>query len=311
MKRDIQKLFREFVYEYEFVKRARKDTLRGYISTFNLFLKLCPSITLETLSSGTIVSFFKILHERKKLFAKGTVKIGVKKSTLATYWSKLNTFFKWLQSKQYITENPFATLQYPTPSFDDKQFLRKEEIEKIITAIHTHHDNNLFILKRNLVLFYILLFCGLRREEVMLLQVRDIDFEKKILTVRSETSKSGRSRQLPLHSTCIMHLKDYLNARKDYTTPNLLVSSKRDEPLTYAGLKHLIERIKTASGVTFHVHQFRHTFAVNFLKNSRDIAKLKQLMGHKSIAMTLSYLRCLPTDELRADIETMSIDNLM
>jgi site-specific recombinase XerD len=311
MKKDLQQSFDEFMYECEFIKKVRPETRRGYLQTFKLLIKLVPHISLETLNSATIIDFFKILQERKRIAGKGIYKIGIKKSTVATYWSKLNNFFEWLTFRKYIKTNPFAELPYPTPSYEDKKFLKKEEVEKIITAVHTYHDNNLLILKRNLVLFYILLFCGLRREELMLLQVRDIDFERKILTVRGDTSKSGLTRQVPLHSTCVMHLKDYLAARKKYTTPYLIVSSSHDERLSLDGLIHLVLKIKRCSGVPFHLHQLRHTFAVNFLKSSNNIAKLKQLLGHKNISMTLAYLRCLPTDELRGDIESMSIDKLI
>lgn len=311
MRKNIHQLFDEFIYEAEFVKKIRPETLRGYTHTFRLFIKLAPNISLESLSGSIIIDFFKILQERKRIVGKGSVKVGIKKSTVTTYWGKLNAFFQWLYSKGYIKTNPFSQLPYPNASYEDKQFLLKDDIEKIISAIHIHHDNNILILKRNLVLFYLLLFCGLRREELMLLQIRDIDFERKMLTIRADTSKSGRPRQLPIHSTLLMHLKDYLAARKRYTTPFLIVSSKKDEKLTLDGLKHLVLKLRDSSGVTFHLHQFRHTFAINFLKRSNNIASLKQLLGHKSLSMTLIYLRCLPTDQMRPDIEAMSIDNLI
>lgn len=311
MKKDLQQFFDEFMYECEFIKKIKSETIRGYSNTFKLFIKLMPDTSLNTLNNHTIIDFFKALQERKRIVGKGINKVGVKKSTLATYWSKLNMFFNWLKEKRYIVKNPFDELPYPSPSYEDKKFLKKEEVEKIITAVHSHHDNNLFILKRNLALFYLLLFCGLRREELLLLQIRDIDFERKTLTIRGDTSKSGVTRQVPLHSTCIMYLKDFLASRKKYTTPYLIVSSSRDERLSLDGLKHLVSKIRRCSGVAFHLHQFRHTFAVNFLKCSNNIAKLKQLLGHKNISMTLTYLRCLPTDELRGDIENMSIDKLI
>lgn len=311
MRKSIFQLFDEFIYEAEFVKKVRTETIRGYKNTFSLFMNLLPQTSIETLSNHTVTEFFKILEQRKRLVGKGTVKTGIKKSTVATYWSKLNAFFSWLEAKKHINNNPFSELAYPTPSYEDRKFLKKEEVEKIITAIHTHHDNNLLILKRNLVVFYILLFCGLRREELLMLQVRDIDFERKLLTIRADTSKSGKIRQVPLHSSIIMYLKDYLQARKSYTTPFLIVSSKLDARLTLDGLVHLTNRIKNHSGVPFHLHQFRHTFAVNFLNSSNNVVKLKQLMGHKNISMTLIYLRCLPVDHLRGDVENMSIDKLI
>jgi integrase len=74
---------------------------------------------------------------------------------------------------------------------------------------------------------------------------------------------------------------------------------------------HLVKRLNAASKVRFHLHQFRHTFAINFLRQSNNLFKLKELLGHTDIRMTAIYLRHLPVDEMRADIEKMSIDCLL
>jgi len=311
MKKDIQQLFNEFIWECEFVKRLRPDTLQSYRQAFSTFAKLTPGVSLESLTPNMITTFFKTLQERKRIVGRGTVKIGVKTSTVGAYWRKLTCFFQWLELRNYISVNPFKVLTYPTPAYEDAKYLKKREIEKIITAIHASQGNSILVFKRNLVLFYLLLYCGLRKEEVMLLQIPDIDFERRLLTIRKESSKSGKTRQLPLHSTTLMHLKDYLKQRNEYTTPYLIVSKGTDDKLSYAGLKHLVDSIRKRSGVQFHLHQFRHTFAVNFLKTTNNIGHLRQLMGHKDIRMTMVYLRCINVDEIRGEIELMNIDNFL
>lgn len=296
--------------ECEFSRKCRPETIRGYQHTFDHFMRIMPNTTLDQLTSLTMTRFFKILQERKRIVGKNKVKVGIKKSTVATYWSKLNSFFEWLRNKNILERNPFQGMMYPTPSYEDRKFLKREELEKIIAAIHIHSTNGL-LLKRNLAIFHTLLFCGLRREELLYLQIRDIDLERRILTVRAETSKIPRTRYVPLHSQLIFHLKEYLKERKRFTTPYLFVSSKRDERFTFDGLKHLIDNLNRVSKVRFHAHQFRHTFAVNFLNSNNNIVKLKQLMGHKSIQMTMVYLRALPTKEMRGDIERLRIDGLI
>lgn len=310
MKKDLLQLFDEFIFEAEYVRKARPKTLKGYRHTFSLFLKIQPNVTIQTLEPATIGQFFKMLQVRKRVVGKGIVKVGITKSTVATYWSKLSAFFGWLEARGYIQENPFRKMVYPTPSYDDKQYLKKEEIEKILASIY-NHSSSILLLKRNLAIFYILLFCGLRREELILLQIRDLDFERRIITVRAETSKSNKTRSLPLHSTTILHLKDYLHERKKYTTPYLIVSSTRDNRYTLDGMQHLITTLCRYSGVQFHLHQLRHTFAVNFLLSSNNLVKLQHLLGHKSILTTAVYLRCLPVDKMKADIQKLSIDTLI
>lgn len=308
--KNLQQLFDEFLFECEYARKLSPETLRGYKATFEIFIKLTPDLNIQDITPATITRFFKMLEQRQRVVGKGTIKIGVKRSTIATYWSKLNSFFEWLKIKNHIPKNPFSEMAYPTPSYEDKKFLKREEIEKIITGI-LNHSGNIFTLKRNLVIFHIFIFCGLRKEEVLSLQIRDIDLQKRIITVRKETSKSGRTRLVPLHTYVIMHLKDYLNERKGYASPYLFVSSTKDDKLSSDGLLHLVNKLRRVSGVQFHLHQLRHTFAVNFLKSSNNIAKLKQLLGHTSILMTAQYVRCLPPSEMRSDIESMNIDSFV
>ena len=310
MKKDLQQLFDEFMFEAEFVRKARPKTLKGYRHTFSLFFKIQPDVTIQTLEPATISQFFKILHVRKRIVGKGIVKVGITKSTVATYWGKLSAFFRWLETRGYIQENPFRQMVCPTPSYDDIKYLKKEEVEKIFAAIH-NHSSSILLLKRNLVIFYILLFCGLRREELILLQIRDIDFERKTITVRADTSKSNKTRYLPLHSTTILHLKDYLQERRRYSTPYLIVSGTRDDRFSSDGMQHLIATLCKYSDVRFHLHQLRHTFAVNFLLSSNNLVKLQQLLGHKSILTTTVYLRSLPVDKIKGDIQKLSIDDLI
>lgn len=311
MRKSIHDLFREYLLECEFARKTRPETLRGYEQSFKTFVKLVPDVTIETLTSATITRFFRILEERKRIGPNGTIKTGIKKSSIRTYWSKMNNFFEWLRVQKYIKVNPMREMKRPTVVYEDKKFLSKQQIEKIITAVHNHSNNDLFLLKRNLAIIYTFLFCGLRREELLSLQIRDIDLERKILTVRAENSKIPRTRKIPLHSQVVMYLKDYLKERKGYTTPYVFNSKRRDDRLSSDGIKQLIDKIKEGSHVCFHLHQFRHTFAVNFLKTSNNVVMLKQLMGHTNIQMTMSYLRCLPTNELRADVENMRIDDFV
>jgi len=308
--KNIKQLFDEYMYECEFVQGLKPQTLHGYRQNFTTLIKLIPDLSLETLTPGNMLRFFKILQERDRIVGKGRIMNGVTKSTVATYWSKHNSFFEWLKIKGKIIQNPLSVMKRPTARYENKKFLKREEIEKILTAILTHSDST-FLLKRNLVIFYILLFCGLRKGELLQLQIKDIDFENKILTVRGETSKVSKTRYVPLHSLLIRHLIDYIKERKGYKTAYLIVSKNIDHGLSTEGLKQVVMKLTSASGVKFHVHQFRHTFAVNFLKSSSNIAKLQQLLGHGDPSMTLQYVRCLPPHEMRQDIEIMSIDNFV
>jgi integrase/recombinase XerD len=311
MTKTIHQLFQEFTYECEFARKVQPETLRGYIQSFTIFSKYTPELTLQDLHPNTITNFFRILHQRKRIVGKGIIKTGIRDSTVASYRSKLSVFFTWLVDHHYIPINPLTQMSFPAPSYTDRKFLKRIDLEKIITAVHLHTEFNIMLFKRNLALFSLLLYCGLRKGELLGLQVRDVDFNRRMLTIRGETSKSGTTRLIPMHSVVVRQLKDYIDTRRHYTTPYLIVSLMRDDALTAEGLKHFIEKIKDLSGIHFHLHQFRHTFAVNFLKSSNNIFKLRELLGHKDIRMTLPYLRCIPREELRGDIEGLQLENFL
>ena len=202
----------------------------------------------------------------------------------------------------------------PNVRYEEIQYLKKEKIEKILTAMEFQMPwKNLFIKKRNVAMFCVLLYCGLRKGELLGLKLLDIDLQRKTLTVRAETSKSRLTRTIPLNTIVLSKLEDYLNElkNKNYSNLYLFVSNNEDKELTSHGFIHLIDKLNIESEVKFHAHQLRHTFAVNMLHLGCDLAKLKQLMGHRDIRMTALYLRCLPTNVMRQDIEALTLDNLV
>ncbi|NQU99877.1 MAG: tyrosine-type recombinase/integrase [Parcubacteria group bacterium] len=314
MNKDLLKLHQEFMRECEFSSKLSKETLRGYQASFDLLMRIAPIKSRKDINSKMMTEFFKRLDKRERVVGKGIKKQGIKRSTVATYRSKLNKFFNWLAIKGYLDKNPFDDIEYPSVEYEDKKFLKKEEVEKIFTALILNINwANSFIKKRNIAIMSTFLYCGLRKGELIGLRAYDIDLERRLLTVRAETSKSKRERSIPLNMKVIEYLKDYLEKRKKkgYKTPCLFVSNNQDEGLTSDGLIHLIKKLNKEGDVNFHMHQLRHTFAINLLNNGTDIAKLKQLMGHRDIRMTASYLRCIPATAMQADVETLSLDNLM
>jgi integrase len=310
---DLQSLFDTYINECTYVTKLRAETVRGYEHVFKLLLRIIPEMNLDMLTPKVMVEFFRRLEKRDRKVGRIFKNTGIKTSTAATYRKKLNHFFKWLKLRNHIDQNPFDFMPYVAPEYGDQRWIRKEDLEKIIAAIVTTHYKNSFLLKRNLLIIYLLLFCGMRRGELVGLHVRDIDFKRKEVTIRPETSKSKRARIIPLNTKVYLQLSDYLEERQKRTlsSPYLLVSDNIDHAFTADGLKHLMKHLVKRSGVNFHPHCFRHTFAVNFLKTNRDIAKLQQILGHKDIRMTASYLRCLPTSEMRRDMEMMDVDNML
>lgn len=310
----LTQLYEKFLEDCRFSGKLRPETLRGYKASFELILKFKPDLNIKELNPETMTAFFKWLESRTRMVGKRLVKTGVKNSTVATYRNKLAKFFSWLQDKRYLKKDPFFSLPYPDVRYSDRKYLARESVEKVFTTLAFGISwSNSLVKYRNMAMFSVLLNCGLRKGELIGLKLLDIDFNKNELLVRAETSKSKINRYIPLNSSVVAALKEYLKERSrgSYTTPYLWVSEVGDRQFTAFGFKHLNKKIVQGSGVRFHPHQFRHTFAVNMLHTGTDPFKLKQLMGHADIRMTAAYLRALPVSAMHRNVEKLSISGLI
>ena len=185
----LQKLFNDFIHECRFVKRRSPQTILRYEAAFKTLLKLLPDITLESFTQETFARFCEILQTRARITGKDTVQQGVKDSTIASYQGKLNTFFEWLANRGHIAENPMDFVPRIRPKYEDIKMLRKDEIDKIRAAIE-NYSCDLLQAKRDRAMVSVLLFCGLRKGELLALQVTDLDMDRRTLTVRAASTIS-------------------------------------------------------------------------------------------------------------------------
>lgn len=312
-KTNLRELFTEYISECEYSMGLRSETIRGYKAVFNNFSVLMPHVvSTSALTTEAMAEFFKSVQIRKRIVGRDTEKVGVKDSTIRTYWSKLNSFFEWLRARGHIEVNPLSKIKPPEAIYDDKRVVEKNDIHKILSAVTLHSVNSL-MLKRDMLMLNILIFCGLRRSELISLQVRDVDLLKRNITVRGETSKSKRTRQIPICPALMMHLQEYITERnkRGYKTHYLLVSNNEDKGLSVHGLKHWVKRLNELSGVKFHLHKFRHTFACALGTQNSSAIKIQKLMGHTDLRMTQRYLRSMSVDDLRDDVNMLCIDNFI
>ena len=306
--KNLQQLFDEFIKECQYSSRLQSETLRGYKEVFHLFVLVMPEITeTKALTFEMLIEFFKRIQFRERIVGRGIIKTGIKNSTVKTYHSKLNIFFEWLLKNSMIPDNPLHKIKPPEVNYEDKRALDDTDVRKLYSAVTLHSQNSL-VLRRDTAMLSLLLFSGIRLGEFISLEVRDIDFEKEILTIRGQMSKSKRTRYIPLHPTLKFHLQDYISERNKlkYTTQYLIVSNVSDRPLSRNGLKHWVNNMCKKSGVKFHIHRFRHSFACNLANKDVNAAKIQKLLGHSSLNMTMTYLRSINTEDLKNEINRLS-----
>jgi len=80
--------------------------------------------------------------------------------------------------------------------------------------------------------------------------------------------------------------------------------------LTPNGVRSLMNRLAAASGVkNVHPHRFRHTFAIEYLRNGGDVFTLRDLLGHRGLLVIEHYLKQATTDVEKAHQKASPGDN--
>lgn len=310
---DIDILFNDFLREQK-TRGARPATIAGHIAAMLLFLKTVKEADLRNIQDRSVwVGFFTNIKERTRLIGRQMVRAEVKASTINTYRSRLGGFMDWLQMNRHVKENPIPSIKAPIVQYVDRRAFVESEIQQLFqTCEYDYHWVNDFVRIRNCTILHVLLHSGIRKGELLGLKIDDIDLENAILIVRAETSKSKIRREIPMNRRLLIALGDYLKARKNndihYTTSSLFVSSTKDKALSEHGLKHFVELLAKESGVHFHLHRFRHTFAAEMNRHGIPLTHLQQLLGHLDPKMTLKYGRNVSTDVLRNAVEKLGSD---
>jgi len=105
----------------------------------------------------------------------------------------------------------------------------------------------------------------------------------------------------------------YLASRADHlpTDPLFVIDEAINEPMNRYSVHKLIKRLGKRAGVVpdAHPHRFRHTFAINFLRNEGDVFSLKALLGHESLKTVQQYLAIAQVDTERAHQRASPVDN--
>ena len=136
--------------------------------------------------------------------------------------------------------------------------------------------------------------CGLRREEVRLLQTGDIDAPRGSLHVRR--GKGGKPRVLPLPASHLEQLRAYWRRERagkpGHDSPWLFQAARPGEPMSKSLPLHLYNRAVRAGGVKRKggLHVLRHSFATHLLEAGVEITVVQRLLGHTSLGTTARYL---------------------
>ena len=232
---------------------------------------------------------------------------GIRHVTVRTYWRSLKRFIRALALQDGLTD-PFQYV--PTPGVPEHVYkaLSPTECERVLATAANYPWPTVFERHRNVAMLGTALYAGLRKKEVLQLQVLDVDLQEGTIAVRHGKGRYGgkpRTAYIPLELRELLQRYSHERKLHQLDCPEFFSSLKTGRGVSPQALKNAVRAVRTASGVHFSMHVLRHSFVTMLLRSGVPIHVAKELAGHANITTTEGYARVF-SDDMRRHVESVA-----
>ncbi len=269
----------KYIDYLNFEKAYSKHTLIAYrkdLELFQLFLKAnYQSTPLLDVSYRHVRDWIVFL-----------VNNHLENQSINRKMSALKSFYAFYEKVGDITMSPMQGHKaLKTPKRIAIPFSKKELQE--VNAFFENADS--FEACRDYVIIELLYTTGIRRAELINLEISSVNFDNKAIKV---LGKRNKERYIPILSNTVLVLKKYLDYRRELETDSeYLLVTKKGNPiypsLVYKVVNKVLSFVSTKNKKSPHI--LRHTFATHLLDQGADLTAVKDLLGHVSLASTQIY----------------------
>lgn len=285
----------QVIFGYKIAIQARRlspDTLRDYQRTMRKILEhLNEDPEFDAITADDIRGFLAGLD-------------GISKKTLLNYHVGLSALWSWAVGEGFAVENIVRRVERPTPEKPAIEPLSQEDVKAMLGVIASSRSyarpgkressHSLPDAERNRAIILLLLDTGIRSSELCNLKLGQLDLQNQRIKVMGKGSKE---RSVPFSARTGKALWRYISARPDDSAGSLVFVTRQGESLDRDRLYHLINAIGERAGVqNARPHRFRHTFAINYLRNGGDPYSLQMMLGHSTMEMVRRYLALAQAD---------------
>jgi integrase len=138
---------------------------------------------------------------------------------------------------------------------------------------------------------------GIRRGALFGLLWSDVDMEGRVLTLRGEEGKSGKTNRVPLNDAAFRAFAEW---RRQSGDGGLVFPSPRTGG-RFDDCKKAWKTLMRKAGIeNFRWHDMRHDFASRLVMRGVDLNTVRELMGHADMKMTLRYAHLAPEAKVKA-----------
>lgn len=220
---------------------------------------------------------------------------NLKKTSVNKIMSALKSLYKELE--KYNVQNPLKHIKlFKTGrNLDNILKVSYEDIKNILKNYKVTGEKEY----RNTVIMNTLFYTGMRSQELLDLEYRNILKRDEDYFIKIEKSKSGRELYKPIHPTLVEKLKEF----KDYIMKMYGFSSEEMEErfvfsshyekntkLSYKALYNIIQDMGKTVGLDISPHNIRHAIATELSSNGADLLEIRDFLGHSDTRVTEIYI---------------------
>ena len=241
-------------------------------------------------------------------------------SSVENAWKAIRSFYNWAVIELKI-ERPDTDLPRPEYAKPEIQPFTEEELTALLKACDLTRSaitdrRKCFQMKRptakrDRAIVLLLLDTGVRVSECARLRIKDIDLKSgEIYITPFGSGRKSKSRHVYLGRKSRAALWQYLTARDDQDEFSpLFITDRRGQQMDRSSIRHLVRGLADRAGVkSAYPHKFRHTFAIQYLRNGGDVFTLQRLLGHSTLDMVRRYLAIADADTASAHRRASPVD---
>jgi len=257
-------------------RRLSIHTIADYKNTISKFIKHVGDMPMKDVTTSLVAAFLAGLPHSEK--------------TVLNYHVGLAALWTWALKEQYVDRHIIRLVDKPRPKIVViKPFIQTE----ILALLNAVRNNPL----RDRTIIYLLLDTGMRASELVGIMRGNIDIVGRRIKV---LGKGNKERFIPFSPKTASVFLKYLSTH----------AGDRIFPITRTGLRLLMLRLGKRAGVSgCYPHRFRHTFAINYLRNGGDPYTLQEILGHTTMDMVRRYLHIAQVDLESAHRRASPVEN--
>ena len=255
-------------------------TIDDYSRSIRMFISYVGDMPMREVTANQIAGFLANLRGK-----------GAGEKTILNRHIGLAAFWTWALKNEIVDRHIVHLVDKPKPKRIVIDPFTEGEIRSLLSVLRRKPD-------RDRAIIYLLLDTGMRASELVGLERKDINFNVRKIKV---LGKGNKERLLPFSEKTADALLRYLANTQG-----------KPFPITRTTLTHIMVRLGQRAGVSgCFPHRFRHTFAIQYLRNGGDAFTLQWVLDHSTMAMVSRYVKIAQIDADRVHKKASPVKNWM